>query len=393
MRLLHTSDWHLGRGLHGVDLHQAQESMVDQIVSTARSEQVDAVLICGDIFDRAVPPVSSVALWSRALVELSDIAPVVVIPGNHDSATRLGVGAALYREGVHVVTQVTDIGTPVELSDEHGAVLVYPVPFLDPDTARHALSDDDEPLPRSHEAVLGAAMHRIRRDVASRRESVSSLRSVVMAHAFVVAGSEQEVDRSDSERDIRVGGADSVASEIFSGVDYVALGHLHGAQRVAGDGMRYSGSPLRYSFSEVHHQKQALLVDLAADGLQSVTSVPIHQPRPMATLHGTLSELLESPEFASACEAWVQVTVTDAARPAELLARVRERFPEALVVRHVPASGPLVDRVPGSTAVPSQPSEVAEAFVRYVTGGDITPAELDAFESAYERVLADGRSA
>jgi exonuclease SbcD len=214
-----------------------------------------------------------------------------------------------------------------------------------------------------------------------------------MAHAFVVSGSGHEGERSDSERDIRVGGVDSVPSTVFDGVDYVALGHLHGTQRVDGDRLRYSGSPLRYSFSEANQHKQALLVELAADGIPAVTSLPIRQPRPMATLTGTLDELLGSPELADATEAWAQVTVTDAARPTELLARVRARFPEALVVRHVPASGPLADRVSSVTPIPSRPSEVAEAFVRYVTGGDITPAELDAFESAYERVLADARSA
>lgn len=397
MRLLHTSDWHLGRGLHGVDLHDAQQHMLSQIVACVGTHGVDAVLVSGDVFDRAVPPVTSVRLWASALRELSSLIPVIVIPGNHDSAIRLGVGAELFREGVHIVAEPSQVGTPVELRDAHGSVLVYPIPFLDPDMTRHALGTDGDVLDRSHEAVMTAAMDRVRDDLARRRRVDPAARSVVMAHAFVTTGAVTAapgtVERSDSERDLRVGGVDSVPSEVFSGVDYVALGHLHGAQRVQGERIRYSGSPLRYSFSEIHQSKQLLLVDLDADGLAKVTAVPVVQPRAMASLEGTLGELLTSDSFEAYTQAWAQVTVTDAARPRELVAKVRERFPDALVVRHVPTSGPLVERVTVPGDVPASPSEVAGAFVRYVTGGDINPAELAAFEGAYEQALAAGRSA
>jgi len=393
MRLLHTSDWHLGRGLHGVDLHEAQEAVLAQVVSIARAEEVDAVLVSGDIFDRAVPPVASVRLWSDVLGQLSALGPVVVIPGNHDSATRLGVGADLYRDGVHIVSEASSVGSPIVLRDAHGPVAIYPIPFLDPDMARRVLVDDDQVLARSHEAVLTAAMRRVHDDLDGRRRSDPATRSVVMAHAFVVSGSAAEAVRSDSERDIRVGGVESVASSVFGGVDYVALGHLHGSQRVDGERVRYSGSPLRYSFSEVHQAKQVLIAELDAGGLASVRSLPLAQPRSMASIEADLHDVLGSPQYERHTESWVQVTVTDSARPPDLQARVRERFPHALVVRHVPASGPLVGRRTGSTEVPTQPSEVAEAFVHYVTGGDITPEELAVFEAAYEHVLAEGRSA
>ena len=179
MRLLHTSDWHLGRGLHGVDLHEAQESVLAQIAAAVTDEQVDAVLISGDVFDRAVPPVASVRLWSQTLGQLAELAPVIVIPGNHDSATRLGVGADLYRDGVHIASELSQVGTPILLTDDDGPVAVYPIPFLDPDMSRRTLSDDDESLPRSHEAVLGAAMQRVRRDLDERRVSQPSTRAVV----------------------------------------------------------------------------------------------------------------------------------------------------------------------------------------------------------------------
>ncbi len=406
MRLLHTSDWHLGRGLHGVDLHVAQQHVLDQIVALVASRGVDAVLICGDVFDRAVPPVSAVQLWDRTLRALCEQVPVVVIPGNHDSAPRLGVGADLFRSGVHVVADVDAVGTPVTLHDDHGAVRIYPVPFLDPDVARHALAGaSDTPLPRSHEAAMAAAMARIRSDHARRSQDVPA-RIVVMAHAFVVAGAAGalpagdgagggEPQRSDSERDIRVGGVDSVPVDVFDGIDYVALGHLHGAQRVEGPQrsgrVRYSGSPLRYSFSEAAQHKQVAMVDLLADGSVEVETVELEQPQGMSAVAGSLERLLTDPGLTEVERCWVQVTVTDPARPPQMVPRVKERFPDALVVRHVPATGPLATS--SHVGVPASPLEVAESFVRYVTGGDITTVELDVFRDAYEQVLASGREA
>jgi exonuclease SbcD len=382
MRLLHTSDWHLGRGLHGLDLHDAQRQFISQIVHTVREHDVDAVLIAGDVFDRAIPPVPAVKLWAQALRELSALVPVIAISGNHDSAIRLGAASDLYREGVHLCTLIDQVGTPIVLADEHGPVAVYPIPFLDPDIARHALSDSDEPLARSHAAVLGQAMQQVRTDLSARTASDPATRSVVMAHAFVIAGTPPVT--SESERDIRVGGVDSVPSAVFDGVDYVALGHLHGAQRVDGEQVRYSGSPLRYSFSETRQRKQVTLVELDANGLAEVTSVELTQPREMAIVRDTLDQLLTAEAYDRNVDDWVQVAVIDDERPADLKRRVSERFPHALSIRHEPASGPLASHTASHVRVPSAPDEVAASFVHYVTGGQITEAELAAFTEAYE---------
>jgi exonuclease SbcD len=390
MRLLHTSDWHLGRGLHGLDLHDAQVHMVQQVSETVSRHGVDAVIVAGDVFDRAVPPVDAVRLWAEALRALSAQVPVIVISGNHDSAVRLGAAADLYREGVHLCTDAHDVGRPVLLSDRDGPVAVYPIPFLDPDLARFSLASGDDPLERSHSAVLAQAMRRVRLDLECRRADDPRTRSVVVAHAFVTSGAAPET--SDSERDIRVGGVDSVPVSVFDGVDYVALGHLHGAQRVDADRVRYCGSPLRYSFSEARQHKQLLLVDLDADGVQ-VESVPLTQPRSMAILRGTLDELLTSAQHELHVESWVQATVTDAERPSDLRVRLLQRFPNALSIRHEPTSGPLMSGTPADVRVPSAPDEVAASFVHYVTGGHITGDELIAFTEAYEHAVREGVNA
>ena len=383
MRILHTSDWHLGRALHGVDLLDHQAAHLAHLVDVVRSESVDALVVAGDVYDRAIPPVEAVTLLSDTLAQLAEHTTVVVTSGNHDSATRLGFGSALMRERVRLRTRVAGLAEPVELP---GGLLVYGIPYLDPDSVRHALADDEHGVPaRSHQAVTDAAMARIRVDLATRP---GARRTVVAAHAFVIGG-----EASESERDIRVGGVDHVAAGAFGGVDYVALGHLHGPQRVSGpDGtvVRYSGSPLAYSFSEQHHAKSSVLVDLSgAEARTELIAAPV--PRRLSDVSGTLDELLGVAGEAHVDD-WTRVTVTDAHRPADLYRRVRERFPHALVVQHhAPSSSPAV-RAAAVTAA-HDPVAVGGDFVRYVTGADATPDEVAVLRSAYEHVLAGERSA
>ncbi|WP_199422532.1 exonuclease SbcCD subunit D [Actinotalea solisilvae] len=399
MRILHTSDWHLGRTLHGVDLLAHQAAYLDHLVELVRSEGVGAVVVSGDVYDRAIPPVEAVQLLADALARLSEHAAVVVTPGNHDSAIRLGFGANLMRPGVHLRARVADVGRPVELADDDGPVLVYALPYLDPDAVRRTLADPEDPeltpeglLPRSHEAVTAAAMRRVRSDLAG-RGGTRRPRSVVMAHAFVVGG-----EPSASERDIRVGGVDSVPAGVLRGVDYVALGHLHGAQRIGvepdADGaapvLQYSGSPLAYSFSEMRQRKASVLVDLAGDAV-GVELVPAPVPRRLAEVSGTLEELLGAAGDAHVDD-WLRVVVTDAARPTELYARVRQRFPHALAVEHRPVGGAARLRAAAVTTA-SDPLDVAAAFVEHVTGAAPSEAERAVLRRAYEDVLAAERSA
>ncbi|MCR1983555.1 exonuclease SbcCD subunit D [Cellulosimicrobium cellulans] len=424
MRILHTSDWHLGRTLHGVDLLEHQAAHLDHLVELTRSEAVDAVVVAGDVYDRAIPPVDAVSLLSDAVTRLAEHAHVVVTPGNHDSAVRLGFADRLLRPGVHVRARLADVGAPVVLGPRPGAaggdgspLLVYALPYLDPDTARHVLADAADasdapgtegvggapvrqrPLARSHEAVMGAALRRVAADLARRRAADPEVRAVVVGHAFVVGGL-----ASDSERDIRVGGVDAVPAAAFAGrgVDYVALGHLHGPQRVTvpdvGGGVatvaRYSGSPLAFSFSELHQRKSTALVDvdrLRTDADAAVELVPAPVPRRLAEVTGTLDELLgEAGE--PHVDDWLRVVVTDAVRPAELYARVRSRFPHALQVTHRPPR--LAEREVVVAVGPGHdPLDVARDFVEHVSGHAPSEAEVVVLREAFELALAEERSA
>ncbi len=385
MRILHTGDWHLGRTLLGADLLEHQAAFADHLVDTVRDRGVDLVVIAGDVYDRAIPPVDAVRILSRTLERLAATATVVLTPGNHDSAARLGFGAGVMHDRVRILAEPAGIATPVLLHDDHGPVAVYGVPYLHPDLTRYALAAvPDEPLARSHQAVLGAAADRARADLAGR----PGTRSVLVAHAFVGGG-----QPSDSEQDIRVGGVDLVPAGVLDGFDYVALGHLHGPQRVGGDDrIRYAGSPLAFSFGERDQRKSVTLVDLDADGGVTVELVPTPVPRRLVDVRASLAEI-ESGAHADAADAWVRVAVTDAVHPERLYARVKDRFPHALAITHEPAERPERAAARAVTAT-SDPVEVTADFVTFATGAapsdDDRAVLTEAYEAAVLALDADG---
>ena len=328
MRVLHTSDWHVGRMFHGRDLLADQESVLGGLADLVTDERVDVVVVSGDLYDRAVPSGEAVSACTRILDRIRVAgAQLVVTPGNHDSAPRLGAFAEFAAAGgLHLRTRIAELDRPVVLADEHGPVALYGIPYLEPDPARQALGIDA----CGHAGVLTEAMRRIRTDLASRGNDT---RSVVLAHAFVTGGAP-----SASERTIAVGGVEQVSSAVFDGVDYVALGHLHGPQRLA-EHLRYSGSPLAYSFSEARHHKSAWLVELDAHGLAGVERRDLPVPRPLTTLAGTLDSLLTEPAHESLVDHYLSIELTDRVRPTDALRRLQARFPHAVHLDWRPVGG------------------------------------------------------
>jgi exonuclease SbcD len=373
MRLLHTSDWHLGRSLHRADLRDAQAGFLDGLVETVRTEKVDAVLVAGDVYDRAVPSLDAVELCESALVRLREAgARIVLISGNHDSARRLGFGSRLVdAAGVHLRTRVADSATPVLLDDEHGPVAVYGIPYLEPEAVRGELPPETG---RGHATVLGAALAGARTDLAVR----GGVRSVVFAHAWVGSAT-----ASDSERDIAVGGVSCVPTSLFDGFTYSALGHLHGPQ-VLSDGLRYSGSPLAYSFSEAGHTKGSWLLELTATGLGRVEHVPAPVPRRLSMLRAPLVELLSSSAYAEKRGDWLHVTLTDPARPEEAMARLTERFPHVLVLRHEPEGVAIDDRTYSARVAGRSPLQIGGAFAEHVRGSVLDDEEAALLGQALE---------
>ncbi len=378
MRLLHTSDWHLGRSLHGVSMLDAQSRFLDSLVATVRAESVDLVVVSGDVYDRALPGVETVQLLDEALDRLLDTgAQVLMSSGNHDSAQRLGFGRRrAARAGLHLRCCLSTATEPVIVDDRHGQVACYALPYLEPGLHHEALG-----VARSHQAVLGAAMAGVRDDLAGRL----GVRSVVAAHAFVAGG-----QPSDSERDIRVGGIDRADTTLFEGIGYTALGHLHAPQTLS-ETIRYSGSPLAFSFSEAGQTKGVWLVEFGARSVSRVEQVPAPATRQLVSLRGRLIDLLTDPRHATAEDAYLQVTLTDPERPREPMQRLRARFPHTLVLGFEPQGVPLP--VAGHATSPRSDEELCWAFLADVRGHRESPEERRLIQQALEagRFVEAGR--
>ncbi len=386
MRVLHTSDWHLGRSLHRADLRAAQSAFLDQLVEVARAEKVHAVLVAGDIYDRAVPPVDAVELCEDALLRLHDTgAAIVLISGNHDSARRLGFGSGLLEKaGVHLRTRPGALARPVVLSDAQGPVAVYGVPYLEPDAVRGELPPAGPgEAPRGHAGVLGHAVAAIRADADARGIG----RRVVMAHGWVTGGA-----ASESERDITVGGVGQVPVELFGGFGYVALGHLHGQQTLAPH-LRYSGSPLPYSFSEASHRKGSWLVELDGAGTAHAVLVPAPAHRRLSVLRGRLADLLGSAAYTGYEDDFVSVTLTDSSRPEGAMDALRARFPHVLVLAFEPEGAGPDGRGYRARVAGRVDESIAAEFVRHVSHAPPTAGEERLLRSAFEAVRVDDEGA
>lgn len=332
MRLLHTSDWHLGRSFHGTSLLEEQTQAMARIVEMAKEEEVDAVLIAGDIYDRAIPPAEAVQLFNDTLAQLRlSGAAVIAIAGNHDSHVRVSVYDPLLSAlGVSIRGEVRRSQEPVLVSPRRGGspVAIYPLPYLDPAVDGHLLSTEQLPAARlRHEDVTRLALERLHEDLRGR----PGHRSVVVAHTFVAGG-----EPCESERELSVGNVEQVSVGAFAGFDLVALGHLHRCQDLDGPRLAYSGSPLPYSFSEQHQQKVVRLIELNGAGVPAVERIPLNVGRPLATLEGTIEQLLHDPALESATGARVRAVLTDEDLPLQAKPRLQRRFPFIAELRHRP---------------------------------------------------------
>ena len=379
MRLIHTSDWHLGRTLHGHSLLEHQAAFLGWLLGQAVECRAGAVLVAGDVYDRAVPPLEAVELLDQTLAAFArEGIPVVLISGNHDSSVRLGFGSALSEAaGIHLRTRVADIDRPVVLADAGGDVGIYGIPYLLPDAVMDELGAE-----RSHASVLAAASARIRADAAARGLS----RTVVLAHAFVTGAQPCE-----SERDIRVGGIGDAPAAVLAGCSYLALGHLHGQQRVPVPGSattaRYCGSPLAFSFGERHHAKSVTLAEIDRAGQVTTRLLAAPVPRPLREVRGRLEDLLAraGTDLADLAGAWVKVVLTDQSRPAAPMERLREKWPHTIAIDFAPEGGlPGAEADLARLAKASDPAEICGSFVEHVADTPPDQAQRAVLRDAVE---------
>lgn len=384
MRFIHTADWHLGRLFNSVHLTDDQAIVLDAFCDIVRQTRPDAVVIAGDIYDRSVPPPEAVDLFNRILTRLAIElnTPVILIAGNHDSPQRLGfANQLLAHRAVHIFGPLTaPVGT-VTLADADGPVHFHCLPYADPATVRACFDDSSA---RCHESAMKCCLDRIRADRPHGRH-------VLVAHAFVVGGAESE-----SERPLSVGGAGTIPAEIFDGFDYVALGHLHGPQQLPGGKVRYSGSPMKYSFSEAAHVKGVVLVEIDGAGTCQCQTIPLKPPRDVRDIRGTLAGLLAAAP-ADGSDDYIRVFLEDDGPVFDAMGRLQAIYPTALAIERpnllAAAAGRAPDAPAPSTAVDEM--TIFEAFFKDMTDADLTAdqrAELtgviDTVRNAQREVIA-----
>jgi len=353
MRILHTSDWHIGRIWAQVDLLEIQRQFGKWLCDVVKGEKIDAVLIAGDIYDRTLPSADAVSVADEIFVNLAAAgASIVAISGNHDSADRLHFGSRfMAASGLFIRTErrsLTALGEPIVVSSATDSIEVVCLPFLEPNRVELA----EEQGPRTHENVLRVALEHQRGLVKD------ASKAIVMAHAFVGGG-----ESSESERELMtVGGTSMVNHRLFDGFAYVALGHLHRPQSFGEKGnVMYSGSPLPYSFSEAH-EKSVVILDTQTMRTQRL---PVGVGRQVVTISGELSEILSSPRHKAAEDKFVRIQLTDIEVQIGAIDRVRERFPHVLELTQgaMAGDGTIEELVGGKTRSVSE--EVAVYTEQY----------------------------
>lgn len=317
MKFIHTADWHLGRILFGVHLTEDQEYLLNQLEKIIITKRPDALIIAGDIYDRAVPPPSAIKLLdeflSRIVHQLKT--PVIMIAGNHDSPDRLGFASKILEEqGLFIKGSIFSNPFVTQIKDQFGAVDIYALPYAEPVVVREKLSDDTIV---DHHLSMKALVDDIRKQTGKKKKN----RKILITHAFVAGGSETE-----SERPLSVGGSGAVPVSVFKGFDYVALGHLHRSQTAGSKTIRYPGSILPYSFEEGTIEKSVTFVELGQDSCHSET-IPLTPKRKLRIVKGEIDELLKNN---NPSDDYIQATLLDKGPVFDAMGKLRDIFPNIL---------------------------------------------------------------
>ncbi len=387
MKILHTADWHIGKLVHGLHMTEDQKYLLQELIELLKTEEVDVLIIAGDVYDRSIPPTEAVELLDDVLskVVLDLGINVIMISGNHDSPDRLDFGSKLLRDrGLHIVGKLQKRIEPVILEDEYGEVHFYPIPFSEPAVVKALYQKD---ALTNHDMAMKTVLTPIT------EELDQNIRNICISHAFVVGTEEPET--SESERPLSIGGSEYVSAEYYHPFDYVALGHLHRPQKVSKESIRYAGSLLKYSFSEAKQKKSVTLIDLKEKGEMTIDERVLKPRRDLRVIEGDLEDLM-NPEVYSLgnTEDYIHAVLTDPGSLYEQMQKLRSVYPNILQLERVRMEllgdhGDEVVEMKGKN-----PRELFLEFYRKVTGEEEPTKEaLEYFSEVYEEIEREERDA
>ena len=410
MRFLHTADWHLGRIFYGQYLTDDQAHVLEnQFFSILKDEKIDGILLAGDIFDRAVPPIEAVELWDSIITRLAmDYnVPLFVVSGNHDGAERLEVGRSmLSRSGIHIWGSPHHALQPFEFEGADGKVAICPMPFSEPRRIGDALgldataskpvdidmtedslfsyveTDEQEPVSlnlHNYDQMYQAWSNHLRNQVPK------GMRSIAISHAFVMGG-----DVGGSERTLSIGGSEQVSPQVFKDFHYTALGHLHGPQRMGADYIRYSGSPLKYSFDEHTQKKSFTIVDMNTKGQVDVSTIPVDAKRDVVILEGYFEDLLNNKELqAKHKDDYVQARLLDTMPIMDGMAKLRQVYHRCMTIDLVGRMATPMADMDEAIFKELNERELFNQFAETVWKEPLTEREQQYINSVWDRILKE----
>ena len=362
MKFIHLSDLHIGKIIYNRSLLEDQKYILDKIISIVESEKPDAVLIAGDIYDRADPSAEATALWDSFLTRLHNkCGQLLIISGNHDSAERVSCGSHILElGGVHISPVYDGVVEPVVLEDEFGSVNCYLLPFVKPTHVRAAFPEEEI---TSYTEAIRVAINHMSVD--------GSARNVIVTHQFVTGAS-----RCDSEE--TVGGTDNVDASVFADFDYVALGHIHGPQNIDGNKIRYCGTPLKYSFSEANHHKSVTVCELRNKGELDIRLIDLEPMRDLKTYRGTFAELMDSSHEGYDGEDYLDITLTDEEEETDAIGKLRIHYPGILNLHYDNRrTRALSNYVVDESQINRSPMDIFQDFYRENNGSELSDEQVN----------------
>ena len=410
MRFLHTADWHLGRIFYGQYLTDDQAHVLEnQFFTILKEEKIDGILLAGDVFDRAVPPIEAVELWDSIITRLAmDYkVPLFVVSGNHDGAERLEVGRSmLSQSGIHIWGSPHHALQPFEFEGTDGKVAICPMPFSEPRRIGDALGlGINESNPSDEDILEGSLFSYVDMDKHEEpslnlhnydqmyqawsdylyKQVPKGMRSIAISHAFVMGG-----EVGGSERTLSVGGSEQVNPQVFKDFHYTALGHLHGPQRMGADYIRYSGSPLKYSFDEHSQKKSFTIIDMDTKGNVDISTIPVEAKRDVVILEGYFEDLLNNKELqAKHKDDYVQARLLDTMPIMDGMAKLRQVYHRCMTIDLVGrVATPMAD-MDEAVFKELNERELFNQFAETVWKEPLTEREQQYINSVWDRILKE----